>query len=213
MMTRAYDIAYLDDAMTSLGAMLDYAVNTCGEDLDLFYARFLGSGIAETFSRANPKYLGGMSGIELASMVAARTGEPLPRKDGLIDIGSPEFWTGWTLAYLSWYLNVDLRTLQSRGLTVASLHERYPVLHEADLSKSVQFAMKRLGETSGGHLLKLARKNARLTQRQLSDIAGIPLTVIRSYEQDKRSLKNAETENSRRICQTLGCRIEDILSI
>ena len=213
MMTRAYDIAYLDDAMTSLGAMLDYAVNSCGEELDLFYARFLGSGIAETFSRANPKYLGGMSGIELASMVAARTGEPLPRKDGLIDIGSPEFWTGWTLAYLSWYLNVDLRTLQSRGLTVASLHERYSVLHEADLSKSVQFAIKRLGETSGGQVLKLARKNARLTQRQLSDITGIPLTVIRSYEQDKRSLKNAETENSRRICQTLGCRIEDLLPI
>ncbi len=212
-MTRAYDIAYLDDAMTSLGAMLDYAVNTCGEDLDLFYARFLGSGVAEAFSRANPKYLGGMSGIELASLVAARTGEPPPRKDGIIDTGSPEYWTGWTLAYLSWYLNVDLRTLQSRGLMVESLHERYPVLHEADLSKSVQFAMKRLGETSGGHLLKLARKNARLTQRQLSDIAGIPLTVIRSYELDKRSLKNAETENSRRICQTLGCRIEDILSI
>lgn len=90
---------------------------------------------------------------------------------------------------------MDLRTLQSRGLTVASLHERYPVLHEADLSKVVQFAMKRLGETSGGHLLKLARKNARLTQRQLSDITGTPITVIRSYEQDKRSLKNAETEN------------------
>ena len=194
-MTRAYNIAFLDDAMTSLGAMLDYAVNSCGEDLDLFYARFLGIGVAEAFSRANPKYLGGMSGIELASLVAARTGEPLPGKDGLIDIGSPEYWTGWTLAYLSWYLNVDLRTLQSRGLTVASLHERYPVLHEADLSKVVQFAMKRLGETSGGHLLKLARKNARLTQRQLSDITGTPITVIRSYEQDKRSLKNAETEN------------------
>ena len=29
-MTRAYDIAYLDDAMASLGAMMDYAVNTCG---------------------------------------------------------------------------------------------------------------------------------------------------------------------------------------
>ena len=213
MMTRAYDIAYLDDAMTSLGAMLDYAVNTCGEDLDLFYARFLGSGVAEAFSRANPKYLGGMSGIELASLVAARTGEPLPRKDGIIDTGSPEYWTGWTLAYLSWYLNVDLRTLQSRGLMVESLHERYPVLHEADLSKSVRFEIKRLGETSGEELLKLACRNARMTQRQLPDITGIPLTVIRSYEQDKRSLKNAETENSRRICQTLGCRIEDILSI
>ena len=50
-----------------------------------------------------------------------------------------------------------------------------------------------------------------MTQLQLSEITGIPLSVIRSYEQDKRSLKSAETENVRRICRTLGCRIEDIL--
>ena len=209
-MTRAYDIAYLDDAMTSLGAMLDYAVNACGEDLSLFYARFLGSGIANSFSRANPKYLAGMSGIELATLVAARTGEALPEKDALIDIGSPEFWTGWTLAYLSWYLNIDFGKMQSRGLTVQSLRERYSVLHEADLSKAVQFAIKRLGETSGGELLKRARKNAMLTQQQLSDITGIPITVIRSYEQNQRSLKNAEMGNIWNICQALGCRIEEI---
>ena len=212
-MTRAYNIAYLDDAMTSLGAMLDYAVNTCGEDLALFYARFLASGIADTFSRANPKYLGGMSGIELATLVASRTGSALPKENGLIDIGSPEYWTGWTLAYLSWYLDLNFGTIQARGVTVQSLRDRYPVLHEADLSKSVQFAIKRLSETSGGDLLKQARKNARLTQRQLSDIAGIPLTVIRSYEQDKRSLKSAETDNVRRICRALGCRIEDLRTV
>lgn len=213
MMIRAYDIAYLDDAMTSLGAMLDYAVNSCGEDLTLFYARFLGSGIAQAFSRANPKYLAGMSGIELATLVAARTGDELPKKDGLIDVGSPEYWTGWTLAYLSWYLGMDFGTLQSRGLTVQSLHERYSVLHEADLSKAVKFATNRLNETSGGVLLKRARKNAALTQRQLSDMTGIPITVIRSYEQNQRSLKSAESETVWRICQTLGCRIEDILPV
>lgn len=212
-MTRAYNIAYLDDAMTSLGAMLDYAVNTCGEDLDLFYARFLASGVADAFSRANPKYLGGMSGIELATLVASRTGSALPKENGLIDIGSPEYWTGWTLAYLSWYLDLNFGTIQARGVTVQSLRDRYPVLHEADLSKSVQFAIKRLSETSGGDLLKQARKNARLTQRQLSDIAGIPLTVIRSYEQDKRSLKSAEMDNVRCICRALGCRTEDLWTV
>ncbi len=196
--------------MTSLGAMLDYAVNTCGEDLNLFYARFLASGVADAFSRANPKYLGGMSGIELATLIASRTGSALPKENGLIDIGSPEYWTGRTLAYLSWYLDLDFTTIQARGVTVQSLRDRYPTLHKTDLSKSVQFAIKRLSETSGGNLLKQARKNARLTQRQLSDIAGIPLTVIRSYEQDKRSLKSAETENVRRICRALGCRTEDI---
>lgn len=212
-MTRAYNIAYLDDAMTSLGAMLDYAVNSCGENLSLFYARFLSSGIAGAISRANPKYLAGMSGIELATLVAARTGQALPRKDGLIDIGSPEYWTGWTLAYLSWYLDMDFGTMQSRGLTVESIYRRYPVLHEADLSKAVRFAVKRLSEISGGELLKRTRKNARLTQRELSDITGIPVTVIRSYEQNKRSLEKAESENVRNICRALGCRVENIMSI
>ena len=130
-----------------------------------------------------------------------------------MDIGSPEYWTGWTLAYLSWYFNIDFNTLQSRGLTVESIYERYSVLHEADLSKTVQFASKRLGEKSGGELLKSARKNARLTQKQLSDITGVPITVIRSYEQNQRSLNNAETEKVMNICRALGCRIEDITSV
>ena len=140
-MTRAYDIVYLDDAMASLGAMMDYAVNTCGEEFTLFYARFLASGVADAISRANPKYLGGMSGIELAMLVASRTGDALPDKGGLIDIGSPEYWTGWSLAYLSWYLNMDFGSMQSRGLTAKSIYERYSVLHEADLSKTVRFAI------------------------------------------------------------------------
>ena len=209
-MTRACDIAYLDDAMTSLGTMLDYAVNTCGEELSLFYACFLGSGIAKEFSRGNPKYVAGMSGIELAALVAARTGNVLPKKDNIIDIGSPEYWTGWSMAYLSWYLGMDFDMLQSRGVTVESLYDRYPVLHEADLSKTVQFAVKRLKETSGGELLKRARKNARLTQQKLSDITGIPITVIRSYEQNQRFLNKAEAGNVISICRALGCRIEDL---
>ena len=154
---------------------------------------------------------GNISFIILAAVVAYRTGSVLPNEDGLIDIGSPEYWTGWTMAYLSWYLDLDFGTIQARGLTVQSLRDRYPVLHEADLSKSVHFAVIRLNETSSGGLLKLTRKNARMTQLQLSEITGIPLSVIRSYEQDKRSLKSAETENVRRICRALGCRIEDIL--
>lgn len=212
-MTRAYDITYLDDAMSSMGAMLDYAVNTCGEDLSLFYARFLASGIADAFSSGNPKYLGGMSGIELAMLVANHTGDALPKKDAIIDIGSPEYWTGWSLAYLSWFLNMSFVSMQSQGLTAQSLLERYPVLHEADLSKTIRFSETRLKETSGGDLLKRTRRNAQMTQRQLSDITGIPLSVIRSYEQGKRSLKNAEAENIRSICRVLGCKAEDLRSL
>ena len=129
MTTRAYNICYLEDAMASVGAMLDYAVNSCGESLALFYARFLGSGIAREIFLSNPKYIAGMSGTELAMEVARRTGDELPPNSALIDIGSPEYWTGWTLAYLSWHLNVDFGVLQSRGVDIKTLYDRYPSLH------------------------------------------------------------------------------------
>jgi len=211
METRAYIIDYLDDAMSALGAMLDYAVNTCGEDLELFYARFLSSGIATQFAHANPKYLGGMSGIELARQVACRTGDELPIKDNLIDIGSPEYWTGWSMAYLSWYLNLDYVTLQSRGLDIRDLYARYPVLHEADLSKTVSFATKHLCQTRGEIPLKRARRNAGLSQKELASLSGTTLRVIRAYEQGKRSLEKAGAESVLRLSRVLGCPMEALM--
>lgn len=212
MKTHGYNIAYLDDAMASLGAMLDYAVNACGEDLSLFYARFLGSGLANAFSRANPKYLAGLSGIELAMLVACRTGDALPEKEPYINMGSPEYWTGWTLVYLSWYLNMDFGTLQSRGVGVKDVYDRYPVLHEADLSKSVRFAIRRLDEfASGESPLKRARLNAGLTQQELADFSGNSLRVIRSYEQGQRSLEKAGAESILRLSQVLGCGISTLM--
>lgn len=210
MMTRAYNIAYLDDAMAGMGAMLDYAVNTCGEDLSLFYARFLSSGVAGKLSRLNPKYLAGMSGIELARTVALRTGDALPLREPYVDMGSPEYWTGWVLAYLSWYLCLDYGTLQTRGVTVQALRDRYPSLHEADLTKAVRFATRRLQEYAPKPL-KQARMNAGLSQKRLANLSGTTLRNIRAYEQGQRSLSAAGAESVMRLCRVLGCRMEDIL--
>lgn len=213
METRAYDITYLDDAMSSLGAMLDYAVNTCGEDLQLFYSRFLSSNVSTALSMANPKYLAGMSGIELAVKVAGSTGDNLPVEDDFIDMGSPEYWTGWTLAYINWYLCIDYRTLQARGVTVQSLWDRYPTLHEADLSKSVRFAQKRLEEAAHSiNPLKQARINAGLTQRELAAISNNTIRNIRAWEQGQRSLNNASAASLWRLCHVLGIKPSDILT-
>ena len=210
-MTRAYPDYYLDDAQREIGAMLDYAVNTCGEDLDEFYARFISSGLAHQVSQASPKYLG-MSGTELAMLVAERTGEPLPEKEPLIFPGSPEYWTGWTLAYLSWYLDIGLETLQRRGVTAEKVYRLFHPFHEADVMKMVDVARRWLEESAAGeNPLKRQRKLAALTQRQVAASTGISLRVIRSYEQGQRSLKTAGADSVRRLCQALGCRLEDIL--
>lgn len=208
-MIRAYDIAYLDDAMASIGAMLDYAVNACGEPLELFWSRFLASGVASSLSRANPKYLAGMSGVELARTVALRSGDSLPDAEPFIDIGSPEYWTGWAMTYIAWYLNVDFGSLASGGVGVMDLYKRYSTLHEADLSKAVHFAKGRLSKDNP---LKRIRENSGLTQLQLATLSGNTLRSIRGYEQGQRTLENASTASVLALCRVLGCRTEDLLT-
>ena len=195
--------------MSAVGAMLDYSVNTCEEDLAVFYDRFIASGVASFVFEANPRYLGGSSGIDLAHKVAQQTGRPLAGGRDLIDMGSPEYWTGWTLAYLSWYLNMDFRTMKERGLGAAEIFIRYPALHEADLSKSVDFARKQLSTAEkASNPLKLARKNAGMTQRALAAASGVTLRSIRAYEQGSLSLRNAEFESVQSLSRALACPLE-----
>ena len=203
-MTHAYDKSYLEDTMSSIGAMLDFAVGRCGEDLGLFWERFLSSGIAQQFSRRNPKYLCGLSGIELALRVAEKTGAPLPVQSVSIDIGSPAYWTGWSLAYLQWYLNLSFMELQRSGLTASELHARYSTLHEADLSRTVLYAEKVLAAHHNPKAFKQARKNAGLNQQQLAERTGIPLRVIRAYEQGTVNLDRAAAQTVRHLYSVLG---------
>lgn len=201
----AYNEIYLDDNMTAVGAMLDYAVNSCGEDITLFYARFLASGIASQLARANPCLLG-RSGVELARLVAERTGPRLPDEKPFIDIGSPEYWAGWTLAYVSWYLNIDYSVLQACGISIVEMLSHYPSLHEADLSKSVAFVREAVRKSvQARNPLKTARENAGFTQESLAEMSGTSKSAIRSYEQQQRRLASASAETVRSLQQATGC--------
>ena len=77
-MTHAYSELYLDDAMQNLGDMVEYAVCDCGYDPDEFFGWFISSGVASKFEKANPKYITGMSGFELAEAVLKATNIALP---------------------------------------------------------------------------------------------------------------------------------------
>ena len=188
--------------MQALGAMLDYAVNACNQDLEQFCYRFFCSGVARSLFQFSPKYMG-LSGIELAAIVSRRTGDSLPDAPPYIDVGSPEYWAGWALAYVSRALNMDYETLHKKGLSAKALLNGYTVLHEADLSKR-EGAVK-------VNPLKRQRTLAGLTQKELASLSGVPLRVIRSYEQGQRSLENAGAESILRLSRVLSCQIEDLL--
>ena len=119
-MMYAYDEMYLKDAQYNLGNMLDFAVYGAGQSLNVFYELFVGSRIARSFAHGSPKYIAGRSGVELVLdlfyelygddkglLQAARD-----YNDKAISGRSPEFWTGYALAYYQWlsralYCNVE----------------------------------------------------------------------------------------------------------
>ena len=102
--------------------------------------------------------------------------------------------------------------LQFRGVDIQSLYDRYPSLHEADLSKAVNFAQKRLQQHSRQYNpLKQARLNAGLTQKELAELSGNPLRNIRAYEQGQRALDNAGAESVQNLCKALGCQTRVII--
>jgi DNA-binding XRE family transcriptional regulator len=107
---------------------------------------------------------------------------------------------------------LDYESLHKRGVTARALLEGYSVLHEADLSKTVDVAKEWLRESAVKvNPLKRQRMLAGLTQKELASLAGVPLRVIRSYEQGQRSLENAGAESTLRLSRALSCQIEDLL--
>lgn len=208
-MIHAYDKSYLCDAQENLAVMMDYAVNGLSVELSVFYPRFLSSGAANAFAGGHPRYLAGMSGIELACRVLAETGDPVPLQDYSLFDRSPEYWTGWALAYLQWYFGMDFKGLAARGVDARWLILHYSPLHEADLTKCAELAGELLARERKCSLKRI-RKAAGYTQEGLSESSGVSLRMIRAYEQNAQSLTHAEYRTLRLLSQALGCRPEDL---
>ena len=103
-MTHAYNPLYLEDVMNNLGTMFDCAVHVAHCDLTLFYEMFLSSGVASQIEAGNPRYLSGLSGMELMQLVLDKTlDKTVPVQSYAPFDRTPEYWAGWALAYYQWY--------------------------------------------------------------------------------------------------------------
>ena len=212
-MTPAYEEMYLNDAMRVMGEMLDYAVHDCGCDGDLFFTQFLASGVAEQFERGNPKFVGGMSGVELALEVFRRTTGQIPDVDAsAYGEKSPEYWAGWSLAYYQWESGMPFREIVSHGLTVREVCSMY-LLHEADISKFAEAADKVIQKSLGDgetNLKRIRRANG-FSQKQLAEVSGVALRMIQLYEQRQNDINKAQASTLSRLARSLNCRMEDLM--
>ncbi len=206
-MIRAYDGIYLEDAMQNFAVMMDYGSLVCPGGMDGFYDRMLASDALRQFERGNPRYLAGMSGIELANEVICASGESCGTVTYILGDRSDVFWTGWSSAYLQWYVGTSFDNLRRWGLPAGEIRRMYPMFHEADLSKFLEAALGIIegNRSRAENRLKHQRKLAGLTQRELSERSGVSLRMIQAYEQFDQNISKAEAGALLNLAAVLGC--------
>lgn len=111
----AYDKNYLAAAQKNLARMLDYLVNGLHHPLETAWQWFLASELSARFEQGDCTVLVGLSGVELARTVLEQAREPAPvQQPSYAYDRSPEYWTGWALAYYQWFTGLRLRRSSKR---------------------------------------------------------------------------------------------------
>lgn len=210
-MMNAYDKVYLEKARAVLGRMLDFAVHDLGYSLEKFYGLFLASGIADRFGAGDYTVLVGKSGVELAYDVLEQSGiQAIRVKPNYPVDRSVEYWTGWALAYYQW----------ETGLTFAEIDDYVPIrrvadlyhpFHEMDIRQFSDKMNELYRSAKPDTNLKLYRKKAGLTQKELADVSGVPLRTIQQYEQRQKNINKAQAEYLVMLARVLCCDVEAIL--
>lgn len=209
-MIHAYDRIYLGKAQSSFGSMLDYAVHDMGMDLGAYWTLFLNSDISRQFAHGNPKYVAGMSGIELALDVLHCNGEDVNYRPVLNR--SQEYWTGWAIAYFQWFSGLEFGKIDQK-IPIAEVRGLYGPYHEMDITQFCDRMSELYRGRSGTSNLKSLRMGRHYSQRQLSDHTGIPIRTIQQYEQRQKNINAAGVETVLRICRFLQCNPEDLLEL
>ncbi|SHJ52295.1 helix-turn-helix domain-containing protein [Hespellia stercorisuis] len=210
-MTHAYSEHYLDDARENLGEMVDYAVNACHLDIDEFWEMFLVSGYAHSFEVGNPKIICGHSGTELVYEVLRKIGIEMefPKPQVEYDY-SPEYWSGWILAYYQWNIGMPFQEIY-KYMKMYELANLYHPLHEAPEQKVIGAISERIRLLSYATKLQQLRKASGYSQRELAEKSGVSIRMIQQYETQTKDISKAAGGTIRALANVLGCRMEDLV--
>ena len=211
-MIHAYAEEYLDDAMRNLGEAMDYARECHHLDLDTFLSLFIATNLAREFGHGDPRVVSGLSGTELVLETLHRSGlssknPPAPQR--CYDLSSA-YWCGWILAFTQWRSGRSFREIHSL-LTIKELERLYPTLHETGEDRAADSIEKILLARQPVTKLQNKRKLCHLTQKELSEKAGLNLRTLQQYETRAKDINHAAGETLLSLSKVLSCRMDDLL--
>lgn len=210
MMIHAYDEDYVAGAQRILGDAVDFAVMTLGLDPDSFGRAFAVSSCSKQFAMGNPSYVAGINGCELTRMVLEETKTSYEDSEDAMYIDkSPEYWSGWALAFYQWYSNRSFMEILSY-VSMADIMELYAAYHEMDIMQFVDRMQAELANANHKTRLRAMRENCGLSQSELARGSGVPLRQIQLFEQHQREINKTSAETMLRLAKYLHCRVEDL---
>ena len=206
----AYSELYLENARKVIAVLMDYAIGSLNFEPSHWYQLFSGSPAAKQFETGNPRYLAGMSGIELAHSALSEVGLELQVEKYIRYDRTPEYWMGWALSYYQWLKNIRF----SEVLEFAEINEilnMYKKYHELDIrhfcNRLDQMREAVLQETN----LKRLRRLTGYSQSILALKSGVPVRTIQQYEQKQKDINHAQAAAILSLAQALGCSSRDLL--
>lgn len=209
----AYDKSYLEKAQTTLGRMFDFAVYDLKVDLKEFFDRFIVSGVAYNFAYGDSATIAGKSGVELAYEVMEKTGENVRNIKPRYTVNrSEEYWTGWALAYYQWKTAISFSKIVEY-MPINEIKALYSPYHEMDIRHFVDKMNELYINAKPETNLKIYRKRAGISQKELAEQADIPVRMIQHYEQRQKNINKAQVEYLARLSRVLNCNIEDLLEL
>lgn len=210
-MTNAYDKVYLEKARTNLARMLDFAVYDLKYDISDFFELFITSGVAGRFENGDFNVLVGMSGVELAYEVLEKSNVNFERIKPDYSVNrSEEYWTGWALVYYQWETSLSFKEIV-HYIPIKEIQTLYSPYHEMDIRQFVDKMNSLYKIAKPETNLKFLRQKAGISQRELSELSGVPIRTIQQYEQRQKSINKAQAEYLMAMAKVLCCEMKDLM--
>lgn len=209
-MIHAYDKNYLAKAQNTLAVMLDFAVYDLDFHLEDFYKLFLLSEISHRFEEGDTSIIAGKSGVELTLEIIGDDTKAIKYKP--VADRSPEYWTGWALAYFQWETNLKFGQINNL-IPITEIRSMYNPYHEMDISQFCDYMKSLYTERNPVSNIKKFRLAAGLSQSELSKISEIPLKTIQQYEQKQKNINAAKAETVIKLAKALSCNAEQLMVI
>ena len=191
--------------------MLDFAVYDLRYDIEVFFNMFINSGIAARFEKGDFQIIAGKSGVELAYDVAEILGEDKRDiKPQYTANRSEEYWTGWALAYFQWETGLSFAET-IKYIPIKEIMLLYNPYHEMDIRQFTDKMKEIYKSAKPDTNLKIIRSKLKLTQKELSELSGVPVRTIQQYEQRQKNINRAQAKYLVMLSKALSCKVEDLL--